>query len=181
MKSSKNKSLPALVLLLPFGLMGNAQAHITLQNQKAEAGAQYRAVLQVGHGCEGGSPIKQIILDIPEGVLGAKPMAKAGWKIEVDKAKLAKPYTMHGVTISDYVTQIRWTGGSLDDANFDEFVVAAKLPDRTGPLYWKVSQVCEQGRLDWAETPAAGKKLSDYKTPAAVMELLPKTSAEHQH
>lgn len=181
MNSSTNKAFRTLALLSSIGLLGNAQAHITLQNQKAETGANYRAVLQVGHGCEGNSPTRQIIVDIPEGVMGARPMAKAGWKIEVDKAKLPQPYTIHGVTISDYVTQIRWTGGSLDDAVYDEFVVVAKLPDRTGPLYWKISQVCDQGRLDWAEIPTAGKKLSDYRTPAAVMELLPKTSAEPKH
>lgn len=181
MNPSSSRSFRALALLSFLGLMGNAYAHITLQNQKGEAGAYYRAVLQVGHGCEAGSPIKQIIVDIPDGVLGAKPMAKAGWKIEVDKAKLAKPYTMHGVTITDYVTQIRWTGGPLADAHYDEFVLVAKLPDQAGPLYWKVSQICETGRLDWAETPAAGKKLSDYKLPAAVMEIIPQSGTAHHH
>ncbi len=173
MKSNAKKSLAAMLLLLPFGLIGNAAAHILLENKKAEAGAYYKAVFQVGHGCHG-SPTKQIIVTIPSGVVGVKPKPKAGWKIETDKGRLAQPYTMHGHTVTETVTQVRWSGGPLADSDYDEFVLIAKLPAKTGPLYWQVSQVCEQGRIDWAEVPADGRKSSDYEMPAPGMEILPK-------
>lgn len=173
MKYAAKKSLLALSFLLPIGLAGNAQAHIILENKKAEAGAYYKAVFQVGHGCHG-APIKQIVVTIPTGVLGAKPMPKSGWKIEIDKAPLAKPITMHGHTATEDVSQIRWSGGPLADSDYDEFILLAKLPEKPGPLYWQVSQICDEGRMDWVEVPAPGKKFSDYKMPAPSMEILPK-------
>lgn len=173
MKSSKRKSLAALFLVLPFGLIGNAEAHILLENKKAEGGAYYKAVFQVGHGCHG-SATKQLIVTIPAGVVAVKPMVKAGWKIETDKGPLAQSYTMHGRAVTETVTQVRWSGGPLADGEFDEFILVAKLPEKPGPLFWRVSQVCEQGRMDWVEVPAEGKKSSDYEMPAPGMEILPK-------
>ena len=173
MKRSAKKSLVVLSLLAPFSLIGNAEAHVLLENKKAEAGAHYKAVFQVGHGCHG-SATKQVIVTIPAGVVGVKPKPKAGWKIDTDKSPLAQPYTMHGKPVTETVTQVRWSGGPLADSDYDEFILMAKLPEKAGPLYWQVSQVCDQGRMDWIEVPADGKKSSDYEMPAPGMEILPK-------
>ena len=157
-----------------------AQAHVTLENQKAVAGSYYKGVFKITHGCDG-SPINQIVITIPEGVQGAKPMVKPGWAIEVVRGKLDKPYTaLHGRVVTEEVKELRWTGGPLLNEHYDEFVVTSKLPEKPGSIYWKVSQICEKGRIDWAQIPAEGKKLSDYKAPAALLELTPKADA-HQH
>lgn len=157
-----------------------AQAHVTLETPQAAAGAYYKAVLRVTHGCEG-SPVTQVIVDIPAGVQGAKPMAKPGWRIEIDRAPLAQPYTSHGRTVTEDVAQVRFTGGPLPDNQFDEFALSVKLPDQAGPLYWNVTQVCEKGRIDWAERPAAGQSLHDLKAPAALLEVQPAEHAHHAH
>lgn len=166
--------------LLALALAGSVQAHVTLETRSAEAGSYYKAVLKVGHGCEG-SAVKQVIVSIPEGVQGAKPMPKAGWQIDIQRTRLPKSYTSHGKTITEDVSQVSWTGGPLPDAHYDEFVLAVKLPEQPGKLYWKVSQICEQGRIDWAEVPVEGRRLSDYKAPAALLEIRPKAAPEHQH
>uniref|UniRef100_UPI0013D3B0BB DUF1775 domain-containing protein n=1 Tax=Escherichia coli TaxID=562 RepID=UPI0013D3B0BB len=49
----------AVALLLAAA--GAAQAHITLDQPEAETGKPYKAVLRVGHGCDG-SATRQIIL-----------------------------------------------------------------------------------------------------------------------
>lgn len=180
MKLVLNRYVRAALLPLVFALAGDAYAHVTLESRSAEAGSTYKAVFKVGHGCAG-SPVRQIVVDIPDGVQGAKPMPKAGWQIEIEQTRLDRPYTSHGKSVAEDVTQVRWMGGPLPDAYYDEFVLVAKLPERVGMLYWKVSQVCEQGRIDWAELPAAGSKLSDYRAPAAALEVVPKTGAEHSH
>lgn len=170
--------LPISLLLLTALPAG---AHITLETRQADAGSAYKAVFRVSHGCEG-SPVKEIIVQIPEGVQGAKPMPKAGWQLVVEKTALAKPYVSHGKTISEDTSMVRWSGGTLPAAWYDEFVLVAKLPEQPGNLYWKVTQVCEEGRIDWADIPADGKKLSDYQAPAALLEVLPKADIhQHQH
>lgn len=154
-------------------------AHITLEQKQAEAGSYYKATFKVGHGCEG-SAIKQIVVTIPNGVMGAKPMPKAGWQIEIEKTKLAQPYLSHGKKIEETVSVVRWIGGPLPDAYYDEFVLSVRLPEQVGPLYWSVSQICEQGRIDWTEVPTPGKKRSDYAAPAPVLEIVPKLETDKQ-
>lgn len=168
-------------------LSAAAQAHIVLDVQSAAAGSYYRGALRVGHGCEG-SPVKQVVVFIPDGVQGAKPMPKPGWRIDIERKALAKPYVSHGRTVSEDVSEIRWTALSPDEylqnAHYGEFVVFAKLPDAPGKLYWKTSQICEQGRVDWNEVPAVGTQ-AKLKSPAAVLEVQPKVEvhdhAKHEH
>jgi uncharacterized protein YcnI len=56
----------------------SASAHTVLEYQVATAGKSYKATFKVGHGC-GASPTRQIVVDLPAGVQGAKPMPKPGW------------------------------------------------------------------------------------------------------
>lgn len=176
-------TLSAALCTLIFA--ARTQAHTVLEYQVATAGQSYKATFQVGHGC-GNSPIRQIAVDIPAGVQGAKPMPKPGWRLEVTRDKLAQPYTSHGRTVSEDVTRITWTARSPDDmlpnGYYDEFVLVGTLPNQAGMMYWPVQQVCEQGRMDWAEIPMPGQKLSDLKSPAAALEIMPGASAAgHSH
>ena len=147
-------------------------AHVVLEYQVANAGSYYKATFKVGHGC-GVSPIKQIVVSIPGGVQSAKPMPKAGWALDI-----AQDATSN-------VSRITWTAKTpadyLQSAWYDEFVLQARLPAKDGTLYWPVSQICEEGRVDWTEIPQAGQKLSDLKNPAAVLELMPAGGGEHKH
>ena len=162
-----------------------AAAHVTLEYQVANAGSYYKASFKVGHGC-GTSAVKQIVVTIPAGVQGAKPMPKAGWALEVTRTKLAEPRQDHGKAILGEVSRISWTAKTpadyLQNDWYDEFVLQARLPAKAGLLYWPVSQICEEGTVDWAEVPRPGQKLSDLKNPAAALELMPAGGgSEHNH
>jgi uncharacterized protein YcnI len=174
-----NKSLRgAAALLLPtFLLAAAAQAHVTLDYQAALAGTSYKASFKVGHGC-GASATRQLVVEIPAGVRGAHPMPKAGWQLAIDRA--AGTSTQPGD-----VVRITWTAKTpadvLPSAHYDEFVVVAGLPAQPGTLYWPVRQVCEEGRADWVEVPREGQKLSELKSPAALLEVLPGEGGGHVH
>jgi uncharacterized protein YcnI len=164
---------------------GLAQAHTVLEYQVATAGQSYKASFKVSHGC-GHSPTRQIVVDIPAGVQGAKPMPKAGWRLEVTREKLAQPYTSHGRSITEDVTRISWTAKTDEDmlpsGHYDEFVLLGTLPAQSGMMYWPVQQLCEEGRNDWTEVPKPGQKLSDLQSPAAALELMPRAAAAgHAH
>jgi len=165
-------------------LAATAGAHPALEHQAAPAGSSYKASFKIGHGC-GSSPTRQIAVDIPAGVRGARPMPKAGWTLEVLREKLAQPYTSHGRTIAEDVVRVTWTAKTKDDmlanAHYDEFVLAIQVPDKAGPLYWPVRQACEEGRIDWVEVPQPGQKASDLKAPAVLLEVLPPGGAHHNH
>ena len=96
-------------------LAGSAFSHVVLQDGAAAAGASYRAAFQIGHGCNGAATTA-IRVRIPEGFQGAKPMPKPGWMLSTTVARLAKPYTSHGKTISEDVSEVRWVANSPDNA-----------------------------------------------------------------
>jgi uncharacterized protein YcnI len=170
-------SLSAAALCLP------ASAHVTLEYGVANANTYYKANFKIGHGC-GASATRQVVVQIPAGVQGAKPMPKAGWVIDIERTQLAQPYKDHGRTVTEVVSRITWTAKTEADAlpnNFyDEFALQAKLGMPAGLVYWPVSQVCQEGRLDWTQTPKAGQKPSDLQFPAALLEVLP-ASGGHAH
>ncbi|HEY4371616.1 MAG TPA: YcnI family protein [Burkholderiales bacterium] len=171
----------AAVLALACTLAASsAHSHAVLANTSAPAGSFYKAAIGIEHGCSG-SATTEVIVQIPPGVHGAKPMPKSGWSIAIERAPLPQPHTMHGHTVTDEVARIRFYGGKLPSDYYDEFTVVGTLPEEAAPLYWKVSQVCEQGRADWDEIPAAGQAAADLKHPALRLEVTPAMGGGHHH
>jgi uncharacterized protein YcnI len=165
-------AIPAAILAIGCG--SAAFAHITLEQSKAPAGSFYKAVLQVGHGCDG-SPTVKIRVRIPEGVQQAKPMPKPGWELSTVVEKLPEPYDWYGTTITEDVREIVWSGGSLPDDFYDEFAFRARLPDQEGlVLSFPVVQECAEGVHRWIEIPAPGETADDYDEPAPQLTLTPK-------
>lgn len=161
-----------------------ASAHVVLEYQVAPAASSYKATFKVGHGC-GSSPTRQIAVDVPAGVRGARPMPKPGWALDVQRGKLAEPYLRHGRSITEDVVRVTWTARTTDDmlasAHYDEFVLVATLPAQPGTLYWPVRQACAEGRNDWTEVPRAGQKASELASPAALLEVLPNAATGGHH
>ncbi len=151
-----------------------AFGHVSLEGSEAPAGSYYKAVIRVPHGCDG-SPTIRIRIRIPEGVVDVKPQPKPGWEVTTVTGKLAEPYTNHGRTITEGVREVSWSGGRLDDAHYDEFVMRVKLPNRPGEvLYFPTVQECERGVHRWIEIPEAGRNADDYREPAPALRLVPK-------
>ncbi len=185
MKLNTMKNVAACALLISAGgYFCSATAHVVLEYQVAPAGASYKATFKVGHGCAG-SPTRQIAVDIPAGVRGARPMPKPGWTLDVQREKLAQPYTSHGRSITEDVVRVTWTAKTPEDmlpnAHYDEFVLVATTPEKAGPVYWPVRQSCAEGQNNWTDVPQAGQKLSDLKSPAALLEILPGAGAGAHH
>ncbi len=162
-----------------------AHAHVGLEWPAALAGSYYKATFQIGHGC-GDSPTRQVVVDIPAGVLGARPMPRPGWSVDIERAPLARPVMNHGKPVTEDVVRITWTArtpaDALESAHYGEFVLRARLPDAPGPLYWPVRQVCVQGQHDWVQVPAPGQKPGTLASPAAVLDLMPAGDpAGHAH
>lgn len=171
---------------------GMASAHVVLEQRTAPAGSYYKGVLQVGHGCDG-SATRSLRVLVPEGVRSAKPMPKTGWKLEIQKVKLATPYESHGKTVTEDVSALVWTArtaeAALPDAHYDEFVFQAVLPKTAGPLWFKVVQGCVVGRNEWTQVPDSGTATKGLKSPAALLNVeavpapvpAPAPAMSHQH
>jgi periplasmic copper chaperone A len=161
--------------------VSSASAHVTLERRQAPVGSYYKAVFAVPHGCAG-SPTVKVRVQVPEGVIGIKPMPKAGWTVETVKGKYATEYEFHGAKISEGIKEVVWTGGKLADDNYDEFVFSSYLTPGLKPetmLYFPVVQECEKGVSRWIDIPTGGGSSSgghshDSKTPAPGLKLIAK-------
>ncbi|WP_404293911.1 YcnI family protein [Microvirga sp. RSM25] len=159
-------------------LATSAFAHITLETQSAPVSSTYKAVMRVGHGCEG-SPTLKVRVQIPEGVIAVKPMPKPGWELDTVEAPYKASYDYYGTPMTQGVREIVWTGKLLDK-HYDEFVFRAYFTDSLKPdamLYFPAVQECEGNKAErWIEIPAEGRKADDYKSPAPGLKLLPKAT-----
>ena len=174
--SGINRSGLLIALAMTF-TASSANAHITLETHEATIGSSYKAVFAVPHGCAGSATVK-IRVQIPEGVIGVKPMPKAGWNVGTVEGKYAKEYDFHGAKLSQGVKEVVWSGGQLLDRNYDEFVLIGFLTDTLKPntmLYFPTVQECEQGVSRWIDIPAEGSDGHVHdKSPAPGVKLMPK-------
>lgn len=163
------------------GLMraSSAFSHITLEQQQVEVGATYKAVLRVGHGCEG-LPTTALRVLLPAGFQGAKPMPKQGWTVQSKKEKLATPYDNHGTQIIEDVIEITWTAATpaaaLPDSHYDEFILRGRAAMPVGAAWFKVTQLCQEGSKTgsnpWTDIPTQGTSTRGMKYPAALLNVV---------
>src|SRR5258707_15410868 len=104
--------LAAVVILTTSPVL----AHVSLETKQATIGSSYKAVFMVPHGCAGSATVK-IRVQIPEGVIAAKPMPKAGWNVEAIGGKYSSGYDYHGSKLAEGVKEVVWSGGKLPGRN----------------------------------------------------------------
>eukprot|EP01037_Dinobryon_pediforme_P011626 gene11626-11721_t len=167
-----------LAAALLFGVTSAALAHITLEKSESLPKSGYKAVFRVPHGCEG-STTTAIKITIPEGVIAAKPMPKAGWTLAMTKGPYANSYKQYGETVTSGVKEITWSGGSLPDDEYDEFTVSTYLTEALAAgsaVYFPVVQTCEKGVANWVGVPKDGQAATG--EPAPSVKIIAAASVE---
>jgi periplasmic copper chaperone A len=164
----RNVIIMLAVLVTPVA----AGAHVVLETQQASSGEYFKAVFAVPHGCDG-SPTIALRVDLPPGVVIAKPMPKSGWTVGIRKEPLSLAVENEGHAITERVEQVTWQGGRLPDDEYDTYTIMVRLPDTPGRLYFPVRQVCETGETRWEEIPPAGKTSRDVRYPAPSVMVAP--------
>ena len=146
----------AISLAALIAATGIASAHATLEIKQVQAGTSYKGIVSITHGCKA-SPTIQVSVDIPEGLIGVKPMPKPGWTITTQTGSYARDYASWHGNAREGVKRIVWSGGRLPDDFTDEFqfrgLVAKDIA--SGPLYVPVIQTCEAGMNNWVQIPEA--------------------------
>lgn len=166
----------ALSLLAPSAL-----AHVAIENPQATIGASHKAAFRVTHGCDG-SPTTKVRVQIPEGIIGVKPMPKAGWDIAVTRGAYAKSYPYHhGSALTEGPKEVTWSGGKLADEHFDEFTLSMFVARELAPglVYFPVIQECEKGEWRWVDVPREGQDAHALKSPAPRLRLIAQQGREH--
>lgn len=162
------------VLLTLFAGATLARAHAGLEQRQSSVGASYKIVVKIPHGCEG-SATTTVKVSIPEGVIGVKPMPKAGWKVAVERGSYARSYQFYHGEMKEGVRQVSWSGGNLPDDFYDEFVMSSFVARELEPgqtLYFPVTQECEKGQVAWEQIPENGQDPHALERPAPGLVLV---------
>ena len=161
-----NRSYYAVAGLLVLAAAVPAKAHVEFSQDTAPAGSEYVGYIRVTHGCSGWATTS-LRIEIPADVLDAKPQPKPGWSLKVERAGGPSDGDEQGRVIA-----ITWIGGPLDDTQWDEFGVSARLPKRSGVVVFPAIQTCQQGEARWTEVPTPGQK-GNLAHPAPIVNLSP--------
>lgn len=156
---------------------GAARAHVALAAGETQPGSYYRGALKIPHGCDG-EATRSIRVQIPEGVIGVKPMPKPGWTLTIQKGAYAQAYESHGKPVTEGVKEITWSGGELADEFYDEFVFTGFVTETLAAgqqVYFPTVQACTKGEARWTEIPAKGQSAHDLKSPAPSLRMVSDT------
>jgi copper(I)-binding protein len=139
-----------------LAVFSSVSAHVSLQQATADAGSAYRAVLRVGHGCDGAATTA-ITVQVPPGFADAQPQPRNGWTL-----------TRQGADVS-WVAEGKQN--ALASGSRGEFIIDGKLPTLPAALWFKVRQSCDQARIDWDQLPPNGTSVEGMKTPAVLLQV----------
>jgi len=170
-----------LTALGALAVQSPAVAHVTLATGETRANTYYKAVFQVPHGCDGAAT-QAIRIQIPEGVIGVKPMPKAGWTLNITRGAYAKTYQSHGKAVTEGPKEVVWSGGTLSDDNYDEFVFASFVTDFAAgqAVYFPTLQQCAKTEVRWDQIAATGQDPHALKSPAPMLRIASDTATVAQ-
>lgn len=181
MKSVKLFAGLALVAAMSTPVM----SHAGFEVPEAVQNSGYKAVIKIGHGCEG-TATHTVKVVIPEGMIAVKPMPKAGWTVAIETGPYARAYDYFGTPMTHGAKSITWSGGKLGDDQYDEFVFQSRITDQLPAgrkVYVPVTQLCERGAHAWTEIPAEGQDAHALKAPAPglLVKAAPQKVAQSGH
>lgn len=139
----------ALAAVSVVAISAPAMAHMSFETAISAPGAAFKGVLALPHGCDG-APTDTVRVTMPEGFYNARPMPKPGWTLQTVTSAYATPYDNHGTPMTEGVTEITWSGGTVEDGWYDEFVFHGTFGDHlSGAVSFAVEQACGDAVLEW--------------------------------
>ncbi|WP_069769241.1 YcnI family protein [Streptomyces sp. LUP30] len=158
-----------------LALSSPALAHVSVAAEGAAAKGGYAVVdFKVPNERDNASTAKlEVAFPTDHPLASAMPEPIQGWKIDVTKAKLAKPIEVHGKQISEAVSKITWTatGGGVKPGFFQKFPVSVgALPEDADELVFKAIQTySDKEVVRWIEVQEDGAE--EPENPAPVLAL----------
>jgi periplasmic copper chaperone A len=152
---------------------GAAWAHVTIQPPTAVQGSFSKLTFRVPNE-ESSADTTQLEVQFPPDhpIPSVSVQPKDGWTYKVTTTKLAQPLQTDDGQVTEAVSDILWTGGTIKPGEFDEFSVSAgPLPTNVDSLEFKAVQTYSDGDVvRWIQdTPPGGP---EPEHPAPVLTLV---------
>jgi uncharacterized protein YcnI len=166
---SKLAAVGAVAALAVLAVAGPAFAHVTANPSTAVQGSYTKVSFRVPNEMEGTNTTQLVIdlpLDHPIASVSVRPVP--GWTVTVSKSKLPTPIKSDDSEITQAVSKIVWSKGTIAPGQFQEFDVSmGPLPTDTDTLAFKAAQTYSNGQVvNWDQAPLPGGKEPDHPAPA---------------
>ncbi|MFF4713021.1 YcnI family protein [Streptomyces eurythermus] len=183
MRAFARLGVVAVTAVAGLAFASPAFAHVSVQPEGTAAKGGYATVnVKVPNERPNASTVKvEVSLPADHPLASVMPQAVPGWTIEVTKAKLAKPLTLHGKSITEAVGKVTWTATDkgIRPGYFQKFPLSlGQLPEDTDELVLKALQTYDNKEVvRWIEPPVEGQEEPEH--PAAVLKLSATTDDHH--
>jgi uncharacterized protein YcnI len=167
----------AIVVGLVAALAAPAAAHVSVNADDATQGAFTKITFLVPNE-EDAADTTQVVVQLPTDhpIPSVTVEPKTGWTYQVQTTPLPKPIQTDDGEVTEAVSTITWTGGSIKPGEFDEFEISGPLPTDTDTLVFKALQTYSDGTVvRWIDPPAPGGAEPEH--PAATLHLTAATGS----
>lgn len=165
---------------LLFGYPAAAHAHISAEAGEAVAGERATVSFRVPNESDTAATTKiRVVFPADQPFAQVTPQAVSGWSTKITKEKLETPLDNHGQTVTEAVTSIEWTAGTIPPGQFQVFPVRiGPLPEGLEALVFKTVQTYSDGEVvRWIDEAEPGQP--EPGKPAPTLAIQPATEAGH--
>jgi uncharacterized protein YcnI len=174
----RRAAIVGALTLAGLAIAATASAHVTVSPASLPQGSTAELAFKVPNE-ESKANTVSLQLQIPTRYPIAQVLAKPvpGWTITVRTVTLSKPLTTDDGTFTTAVSEIDWTGGTIQPGQYQDFQISVDpLPSDTTQLAFKAVQTYSNGDVvRWIDLSTSGDP--DPAHPAPVLTLTPAASA----
>jgi uncharacterized protein len=148
---------------------GPALAHVTVDPSSATKGGFTKLSIQVPNEMDSANTVKvDVKFDENHPLASVSVKPKAGWTPQVIKKTLKTPLQTTDGQVTEAVSEIVWSGGTIAPGQFDEFEVSVgPLPSDIDVLVFPTVQTYSDGtEVSWIQQAFEGQPEPDHPAPA---------------
>jgi uncharacterized protein YcnI len=157
-----------------LGITGTAAAHVVTTPGSATQGSVASISFQVPDEEDTATTTKvEVVFPADHPIASVDVKVMPGWHVTLTHTKLARPLESDDGPVTDVVSRITWSGGSVAPGTFEDFTVSlGPLPTDTDRLVFKAIQTYSDGDIvRWIDTSAPDGVDPDH--PAPTLRLTP--------
>lgn len=149
-----------------------AAAHVTVNPSQASQGGYAKLAFRAPtESATASTTSLEVDLPTDHPILSVLTQPVPGWTAHVVKTKLATPLAGEDGQVTEAVSSITWTGGSIPPGQFQEFNVSVgPLPKDTDKLVFKALQTYSDGTVvRWIDLPTTAVPKPEHPAPTLTL------------
>ena len=159
-------------VLLCLATGAPASAHVTVPEPGTKGGYSIVSLSVPNERSDAATTTVEVQLPKDQTIASVSAEPKPGWTISTTMRKLDEPVSDDDGTVSEVVDTVKWSGGTVDPGQFDQFTLSmGPLPEDVDSLALPTIQTYSDGdEVRWVDpTPPSGE---EPEHPAPTLQLV---------